>query len=157
MNNWFKQIWFEFRMGHTTYLVLFLSFGTFATVQYKLLFQNISFINELIPNMVTFILVFIMIYLPVSILIGHLHLRKQVPIESIRLTEESPLTYGVLKQSKDLFNIKYRIFEIGMFEQLVKEIMPSSEKKVKLLAELLQWKEGWKKISEGVSTKELMK
>jgi len=156
-NSWYKQIWFEFRTGHSFYLIFLLSFGTFITVQYKLLFEEIDILNELIPNMASFIILFVGIYIPLAIIIGHLHLRKQIPIEFIRLAEEHPLTYETLAQSKDLFNIKYRVFEIGMFIELVNELMPNSDKKRQLLKELTEWKDGWEKISNGVSTKDLMK
>lgn len=156
-NSWHRQIWFEFRTGHSFYLIFFLSFGTFITVQYKLLFEQVDFLNELFPDIVTFVVVFVGIYIPLAIIIGHLHLRKQIPVESIRLTEENPLTYETLAKSKDLFNIQYRVFEIGMFIELVKELMPNSDKKRQLLKELVEWKDGWEKISNGVSTKDLMK
>lgn len=156
-NSWHRQIWFEFRTGHSFYLIFLISFGTFITVQYKLLFAEIDFLNELIPNIVSFIVVFVAIYVPLAIIVGHFHLKKQVPIESIRLAEEHPLTYETLAKSKDQYNIQYRVFEIGMMEELVKEIMPNSDKKTELLKELAQWKDGWEKISYGVSTKDLMK
>jgi len=156
MNNWYRQLWFDFRMGHSTYLIFLLSFGTFVTVQYKLLFQNISFINELIPNITTFILLFVAIYLPVAIIIGHFHLRKQVPIESIRLTEESPYTYEVIPKSKEYQNFQYRLFEIDMLELLLNNIIKDEKEKLKFQMQINKRRNDYKMLLSGSSTKELL-
>ena len=65
-----------FRIGHTNYFAFFMSLLNFLTLQYFLLIRNVPILKELFPNFLLFSAVFLLVYVPTSIIVGWLDLRK---------------------------------------------------------------------------------
>jgi len=79
---WVRRRWLDFRLGHSIYLIFFLSFSNFILISYRLLIEQVPILDNLIPDLWVFMIVFILLYIPVAILIGIWHKRTQVKIES---------------------------------------------------------------------------
>ncbi len=73
MLGWIQERWFEFRQGHGTYLGFVLSFVNFVLIAYSLFLQEIF--KDL--TLFQFCVVFGGIYIPISIVIGRVHIKKQ--------------------------------------------------------------------------------
>jgi hypothetical protein len=75
--------WTYFRRGHNTYLAFLLSFANFITIQYRLLVEYVPALKILFVNLSSFLLAFILIYLPTAVLIGwYDYKRFSVPVEA---------------------------------------------------------------------------
>ncbi len=65
-----------FRAGHANYFAFFIGLLNFLTLQYFLLIRNVPLLRELFPNFLVFSIVFLTFYIPTSIVLGWLDLRK---------------------------------------------------------------------------------
>ena len=85
------RMWSYFRRGHSTYLAMALSFANFVVIQYRLLIQYVPFLSYIFSSLLSFGLVFTLIYIPISTLIGWLDYKRfAVPIDLILLTKANP-------------------------------------------------------------------
>ncbi len=73
-------------MGHGTYLAFILSFVNFVLISYNL------FLEKVFPDLTLFefCLVFGLIYVPASTLIGIRHIRKQVKYDTGKIFNQDP-------------------------------------------------------------------
>ena len=70
--NWIRRRWFDFRQGHGVYLIFALTFANFVLIFHRLLIERIEILNEIFSELWIFALFFILIYIPLSIVIGAL-------------------------------------------------------------------------------------
>ncbi len=89
-NLWIRRRWFDFRQGHAIYLIFLLTFANFVLIFYRLLIEKIPILEEIFSNLWMFIVIFILIYIPIAILIGHWHNTTQLKIEIDRMVRENP-------------------------------------------------------------------
>jgi hypothetical protein len=87
---WFKRRWLDFRTGHSTYLTFILAFSNTILIVYYFLIERITFLNDYIPNIGIFTLLFLGIYLPLAIIIGNWHVKTQLRTEAVTMWEERP-------------------------------------------------------------------
>ena len=87
---WVKGRWFEFRIGHGTYLSFLLSFTNFVLISYNLLIERIPFLKELFPNLWLFVVIGITFYVPVTVLVGHWHNKKQLKTDIMLGVDVNP-------------------------------------------------------------------
>ena len=88
---WFRSRWWEFRLGHSTYLIFLLTFVNFILISYRLLIERIPFLQEIIPELWIFMVLFLLIYIPASIGIGFWHRKTQYKVERSIKDLENPL------------------------------------------------------------------
>jgi len=100
--------WTYFRRGHSTYLTFLLSFANFIVIQYRLLIETMQFLEPLFPKLSYFVITFLLIYVPVSIVIGWLDYRKgSVPTASILATQANPWAKDISKALMLICEEKY--------------------------------------------------
>lgn len=80
--SWMKRRWYEFRSGHSMYLSFALTFVNFLLIVYRLLIEQVPFLNVVFPTLWMFAVVLFIIYFPVAVVIGHWHRTLQLPTES---------------------------------------------------------------------------
>lgn len=68
--------WTYFRRGHSTYLVFLLSFANFIVIQYRLLVEYIPILKIIFSSLTAFLISFVAIYVPITVLIGWLDYKK---------------------------------------------------------------------------------
>ena len=68
---WFRRRWYDFRQGHGMYLVFAMSFVNFVLIFYRLLIEEVNFLDEIFSNLWIFVIIFLMGYIPLAILIGN--------------------------------------------------------------------------------------
>jgi len=98
--NWFKRRWFDFRMGHGTYLSFLLSFTNFLLISYNFLITQVPFLNELFPSIVEFTVVGAVVYIPLATYIGHWHNTKQLGVDVMVQADKNPY-YQILIEKLD--------------------------------------------------------
>jgi len=89
--NWMRRRWFDFRNGHTIYLVFLLTFSNFVLIFHRLLVERVNFLNEIFSDLWFFIIMFGIVYVPVAILVGHWHKKTQLQVEQEMYTRLNPL------------------------------------------------------------------
>ncbi len=89
--DWVRRRWYDFRLGHNSYLVLIISFSNFVLISYRLLIERIPLLQSLFSDLWIFIIFFIIIYLPTAMIIGMWHRKTQLKIETTLGILESPV------------------------------------------------------------------
>lgn len=89
-SGWTRERWYEFRTGHSTYLIFILTFVNFILISYRLLIEKISFFKELVPELWIFALLFLTLYIPAAIIIGYWHRHTQLKIENTITMQQNP-------------------------------------------------------------------
>lgn len=89
-NGWTRERWYEFRTGHSTYLIFILTFVNFVLISYRLLIEKVSFFRELVPELWIFSLLFLALYIPAAIIIGYWHRHTQLKIENAITMQQNP-------------------------------------------------------------------
>lgn len=92
-----QRRWTDFRTGHSTYLVYFLSFANFSILMYELVLVRIPGVTTFIPNIFIFLLLFLAIYLPFAAIVGWLHRRYQMPIDIALSMKQNPYWREITK------------------------------------------------------------
>ncbi len=90
-SGWIRRRWWEFRQGHSIYLVFALTFINFILITYRLLIERITIFKEVIPELWIFAILFLIIYAPAAILIGFWHRRTQLRVETTMLQHQNPV------------------------------------------------------------------
>lgn len=103
-SDWIKQRWMEFRFGYTTYLVLLIGISNFILIAYNFI---PSLKNTI--DLTLFTIFFFAIGIPVATYIGHIHVKKQLPIENKASADNSPYREKIL-QGKEVMNNKWTIW-----------------------------------------------
>jgi len=123
---WIRRRWWEFRQGHSTYLIFLLTFMNFVLIAYRLLIERIPFVQELFPQLWIFVLTFVLVYIPLSIIIGNWHRRTQLRVETTINVLENPLLARMFRTMLDIQTGKASKEEI----ENVRELLLSIEKKL---------------------------
>lgn len=99
---WGRRRWWEFRQGHSIYLVFALTFINFILISYRLLIEKITFFKELMPDLWIFALVFLVVYVPAAILIGFWHRRTQLRVETTMIQQQNPVLARMIRTLLDV-------------------------------------------------------
>lgn len=100
-----KRRWFDFRQGHSTYLIFVMAFVQFVVVTYTLAIERFPTLEQVFPSMWIWATVFVASYIPAAIIIGHLHRKFQMPTETRQSIIVNPYTYYVTPGKEKLFNL----------------------------------------------------
>ena len=95
---WMRSRWWEFRIGHSTYLIFILTFVNFVLISYRLLVERIPFLQDIIPELWIFVILFLLIYIPASIIIGFWHRKTQLKVETTLNMEQIHLLQKCLER-----------------------------------------------------------
>lgn len=119
---WFRKRWYEFRLGHSTYLIFMLTFVNFILIAYRLLIERIPFLQGIVPELWIFAILFIGIYFPVAILVGLWHRKTQLKIETTLTAYESPVLAKMFRTMLDVKTGKASEKEIEEFREFLLNI-----------------------------------
>ena len=86
-----KRRWFEFRMGHSLYLIFALTGANFILIFHRLLIERIPLLNEIFGNLVVFVTVFIFVYIPIALAIGWWHRKHQLRVDIEQGWRQNPI------------------------------------------------------------------
>ena len=91
---WVQERWFEFRQGHSTYLAFLLSFVNFVLITYNLYLEKV-FVDL---SLLQFCIVFGSLYVPVSIVIGRTHIKKQYQYDTGMTFKHNPGLQAIMNE-----------------------------------------------------------
>ena len=116
---WMRRRWWEFRQGHSIYLIFVLTFINFILIVYRLLIERVSYFKEIFPELWIFALLFISIYIPTAILIGYWHRKTQLKIETTIIQQQNPLMAKMFRTLLDVQTGKASENEIQEFRNML--------------------------------------
>ena len=88
-SDWVRRRWLDFRNGHSIYLVFAMTFANFITIQYQLLIDQLPYLSNIFNSIWIFAILFILAYVPVSIVLGYWHRKSQWKVEQDALFREN--------------------------------------------------------------------
>jgi hypothetical protein len=88
-SDWIRRRWLDFRNGHSIYLVFAMTFANFITIQYQLLIDRLPYWGGIFNSIWIFAVLFILAYVPVSIILGYWHRKSQWKVEQDALFREN--------------------------------------------------------------------
>jgi len=119
---WIRRRWWEFRQGHSIYLIFMLTFINFILISYRLLIEKIAIFKELIPELWIFALIFILAYIPAAILVGVWHRRTQLRVETTLVNQQNPVLAKMIRTLLDVQTGKASQEEIQEFRTMLIKI-----------------------------------
>jgi len=88
-SDWFRRRWLDFRNGHSIYLVFAMTFANFITIQYQLLIDRLPYLAGIFESIWIFAMLFVLAYVPLSIVLGYWHRKSQWKVEQDALFREN--------------------------------------------------------------------
>ena len=120
--SWMRRRWWEFRQGHSVYLIFVLTFINFILIAYRLLIERVTIFKELIPELWIFALMFILIYVPTAILVGYWHRKTQLRVETTLVHQQNPILAKMIRTLLDVQTGKASKDEIEEFRKMLTQI-----------------------------------
>jgi len=125
---WIRRRWWEFRQGHSVYLIFMLTFINFILISYRLLIERVAIFKELIPELWIFAVLFISIYIPSAILIGLWHRKTQLRVETTLIQQQNPIMAKMFRTLLDVHTGKATEEEVNEFRKFLKNIENKASK-----------------------------
>jgi uncharacterized protein YneF (UPF0154 family) len=125
-SNWVRRRWFDFRLGHSVYLIFLLSFSNFILIFHRLLIERVEFLNETFTDLWMFIVLFVVIYVPISIIVGAWHRKTQIKIENEQSLLNNPFMARNFRMMIDIIEEKASKEEIQKYREFLNEIEKKS-------------------------------
>ena len=119
---WARRRWWEFRAGHSVYLIFVLTFINFILIAYRLLIEKIPMFQDLIPNLSIFVLLFLGFYIPTAIIIGFWHRKTQLKVETTLTMQQNPVFAKMIRSILDVQTGKASDEEIKEFREFLMKI-----------------------------------
>ena len=119
---WGRRRWWEFRQGHSIYLIFMLTFVNFILISYRLLIERVAIFKELIPELWIFALLFIVCYIPAATLIGFWHRRTQLRVETTIVNQQNPILAKMIRTLLDVQTGVASEEEIKEFRTMLEKI-----------------------------------
>ena len=119
---WGRRRWWEFRQGHSIYLIFMLTFVNFILISYRLLIERVAIFKELIPELWIFGLLFIVCYIPAATIIGFWHRRTQLRVETTIVNQQNPVLARMIRTLLDVQTGVASEDEIKEFRKMLEKI-----------------------------------
>jgi len=110
------------RNGHSVYLMFGLIFVNFILIAYRFLIEQESVFSNLVEKLWVFAIVFIVLYIPASIIIGYWHRQTQLSVEHYLKRMEDPLLAKMFRNILDIETGKISKEEINKFREMLVNI-----------------------------------
>ena len=126
-SNWFRRRWFDFRLGHSIYLIFLLSFSNFILIFYSLLIERVQYLKDILPDLWMFVLLFVVMYFPIAIAIGAWHRKTQIKIENEQALLNNPFMARNFRMMIDIIEGKASKEEVQKFREFLTKIEKKSD------------------------------
>jgi hypothetical protein len=125
---WGRRRWWEFRQGHSVYLIFMLTFINFILISYRLLIEKVAVFKELIPELWLFAVLFVIIYVPAAIIIGNWHRKTQLRVDSTLIQHQNPVLAKMIRTLLDVQTGNATPEEIKKFRKFLEKIEKKMDK-----------------------------
>jgi len=126
---WIRRRWFDFRQGHSVYLIFLLSFSNFILIFHRLLVERVEFLDKIFSELWVFILVFFIAYVPIAILIGAWHRRTQLRVDVEQSMINNPIMAKMFRILLDMQSGKITAQEMEEMRNFLLSIENKGRKK----------------------------
>ena len=126
-SNWIRKRWFDFRLGHSVYLIFLLSFSNFILIFHRLLIERVEFLDDIFSELWMFIVLFIALYIPISIGVGAWHRKTQIKVENEQALLNNPFMARNFRMMIDIIEGKASKDEIQKFRDFLNNIEKKSD------------------------------
>lgn len=123
---WLRRRWFDFRLGHSVYLIFALSFSNFILIFHRLLIERIEFLDKIFSELWFFLLIFIVAYIPIAIIVGAWHRKTQIKVENEQGLLNNPFMARNFRMLVDIIEGKASKEEIKEFRDFLYKIEKKS-------------------------------
>ena len=123
---WIRRRWFDFRQGHSIYLIFAMAFANFVLIFYRLLIEKVEILGNIFSSLWMFIVAFLLVYIPVALLIGYWHRKTQIRVEQEQSMRQNPMMARNFRMLVDILENKATKEEIEDFRNLLKSIEKDS-------------------------------
>ena len=120
--NWIRGRWMDGRVGNSVYLLFSLVMINTILISYRFLIENDQTFTELFPNLWIYAVIFLILYFPVSILIGRWHVCTQLKVENILKVYEEPIPAKMFRIMLDIQTGIATKSEIEEARKMIEEI-----------------------------------
>jgi uncharacterized protein YneF (UPF0154 family) len=117
-----RKFWFDGRNGTTNYFLLFLAMTNFILITYNFLIEDNIIFNNLLSNMWIYAIIFVILYFPISILIGKWHTNTQLNVDITTKMNRDPIHAKMIRTLLDVQTGKASQEEIQEFRTEMKKI-----------------------------------
>jgi len=97
-----REFWWAGRMGHSIYLTIFLGFINFILIVYNFLIEGNEILENFLSEIWVFSVIFLALYIPVSILIGRWHTNTQIRVDMELKIHEDPILAKMIRTLLDV-------------------------------------------------------
>ena len=125
---WMKRRWYDFRQGHSLYLIFVLTFSNFILIFHRLLIERVPALEQIFSNLWMFIAIFVLAYIPIAILIGAWHRTTQLKIDLEQQIRQHPLFAKMFRTMVDIQTGKASKEEIENFRKFLIDIEEGNPK-----------------------------
>ena len=146
-----KRSWLYFRTGYATYLVFIVGLSNFLLLLYN--FTPFKDYLDFTP----FAILVVILLLPLGIIIGRLHFRKQHGTEMIISTDKNPYMYKIVPNSKDVLLVKAMINDLEISKVIINHVIKDNVTLEKYFETANKSIAGLNKLLEGKSSTEILK
>ena len=120
--NILRKMWWDGRMGHSSYLMFALQLSNFLLIAYNFLLEGNKIFETYVTNLWVFVTITMILYIPISILIGKWHTDTQIRVEMTMKMFEDPITAKMIKGLLDVKEGRINEEEIKEFREFLIEI-----------------------------------
>lgn len=124
---WIRRRWFDFRLGHSTYLIFLLTFANFILIFHRLLIERIEWLDNVLGELWLFSLLFAILYVPVAIASGAWHRKNQLKVEADTVLLQSPLVAKIYRIMLDMQTGRAKPEEIEELQKILKNVEDKNE------------------------------
>lgn len=125
--NWFQRRFYEFRAGNNIYIGFSAALFSMMLIIQRFLIEKIPFFTDIIENFTSFLLIFLMIYIPASTIIGNWHYKNYENLQQTYYFLQNP---GVIRAFRLILEIKTGKYDkedvkkfVNLLNKLEKESM----------------------------------
>jgi uncharacterized protein YneF (UPF0154 family) len=97
-------------------------FVNFLLISYNFLIEGNSIFEIYFPNLLLFSIIFIILYIPISIIIGRWHTENQISVEMTMKHSEDPILAKMFRTLLDAKTGDFSNNEIEVFKNFLKDI-----------------------------------
>ena len=126
-STWLRRRWFDFRLGHSVYLIFALSFSNFILIFHRLLIERVEYLNNIFSELWFFLLIFGVAYIPIAIGIGAWHRRTQIKVENEQALLNNPFMARNFRMLIDIMEGNASKEEINRFRDFLHKIEKKSD------------------------------
>jgi uncharacterized protein YneF (UPF0154 family) len=126
-----REFWWAGRMGHSIYLTISLGFINFILITYNFLIDGNEILENVLSEIWVFSIIFLILYIPVSVLIGRWHSNTQIHVDMELKMFEDPILAKMIRTLLDVQTGKASEEEIKDFRDTILKIEKQENDKCK--------------------------